>query len=712
MLKAKIIVLLGGLLFAHLSFSQQPLSYPKNSSGLSEPELNFEIIWQTFEDNYAFFDLREIDWKQVYRDYRPKVSASTSDDSLFAIVSQMLAPFQDDHINVIVPGKKQFKARKPSLFATEFPTDSLRSAFWKMAETTAPANGLGRLKYIGPLYNGKPLFSYSTNEKMGYLRFNRCFVDGNAANVPDAVVAGKLLDSLFTHFNGLKGLIVDVRDNIGGNDEFAYEVADRFVTRKQVGSYKKTRKRAGGYEELINEETWWLEPKGKKPFTAPVIVLTNDKTASAGDLFALLMKQLPQVRIIGTNTRGIFSDMYGFTLPNKWMLSLSNQRYYNDEMICFEGAGVPVDVEIHNTRKNLIEKADPVLEAAVSMLRNKNPANQIRKPSGTLVPIQLLDKMLQDAIDSFNIPGMAVAFIDDGKIIHEKTFGYADLAAKKQVDRQTMFETCSMSKPVFAYFVMKMVDKGIINLDTPLYKYASYPELEYDNRYKLITARMVLSHTTGLPNWHQYEPPDSSLHVPAGAQYFRFPPGTQFSYSGEAYQYLVNVMIKLLHTTPTGLADVVHRELFVPMGIRHARFGWNDYIANHKSFGYRQNEKGINKQGELKKFEEFSAAGGLHSDAADYARFMIGTMKGTGLTSTSLKEMLRRHVYLSDSTSAWTLGFSVYKTKYGDLFFHSGNNGDFTCSMAFNKDKKCGYVILTNNNRAGYIEDKILPLFK
>ncbi|GAB3969916.1 hypothetical protein GCM10028806_16880 [Spirosoma terrae] len=91
---------------------------------------------------------------------------------------------------------------------------------------------------------------------------------------------------------------------------------------------------------------------------------------------------------------------------------------------------------------------------------------------------------------------------------------------------------------------------------------------------------------------------------------------------------------------------------------------------------------------------------------------MIGTMKGTGLTSTSLKEMLRRHVYLSDSTSAWTLGFSVYKTKYGDLFFHSGNNGDFTCSMAFNKDKKCGYVILTNNNRAGYIEDKILPLFK
>jgi CubicO group peptidase (beta-lactamase class C family) len=69
------------------------------------------------------------------------------------------------------------------------------------------------------------------------------------------------------------------------------------------------------------------------------------------------------------------------------------------------------------------------------------------------------------------------------------------------VNDQTLFEAASVSKPIFAYFVMRMVEKGLLNLDTPLYKYLPYPDIEHDDRYKLITARMVLNHTTGFPNW-------------------------------------------------------------------------------------------------------------------------------------------------------------------------------------------------------------------
>ena len=82
----------------------------------------------------------------------------------------------------------------------------------------------------------------------------------------------------------------------------------------------------------------------------------------------MIMKELPQVKMIGTNTRGIYSDMYGFTLPNTWQISLSNQRYYNNKMICYEGKGTPVDIEIKNTNKDLLKMTDPVLETAIKEL--------------------------------------------------------------------------------------------------------------------------------------------------------------------------------------------------------------------------------------------------------------------------------------------------------------------------------------------------------
>jgi carboxyl-terminal processing protease len=156
---------------------------------------------------------------------------------------------------------------------------------------------------------------------------------------------------------------------MGGNDEFAYEVADRFAEKKSIGMFKKNRK--GGYEDFGEAETWYLEPKGKPNFLKPVIVLTNDKTVSAGDVFALIMKELPNVKIIGENTRGIYSDMYGFELPNKWLVSLSNQRYYNAKMICYEGSGTPVDITVKNTRQDLLKMTDPVMMKALSITGKK-----------------------------------------------------------------------------------------------------------------------------------------------------------------------------------------------------------------------------------------------------------------------------------------------------------------------------------------------------
>lgn len=79
------------------------------------------------------------------------------------------------------------------------------------------------------------------------------------------------------------------------------------------------------------------------------------------------MKGLPKVKIIGENSRRIYSDMYGFELPNKWLVSLSNQRYYTANMICYEGTGTPVDIIVKNTKKDLLKKTDPVILKALEI---------------------------------------------------------------------------------------------------------------------------------------------------------------------------------------------------------------------------------------------------------------------------------------------------------------------------------------------------------
>ncbi|WP_268225132.1 S41 family peptidase [Sinomicrobium oceani] len=349
------------------SQAQNPASIIKDST-LSLPEKTFEVFWQTFEDNYAFFKLRNIDWKSVHKNYRTKVDSTTTDDSLFSTLSEMVAPFYDDHINIIVPGVKEFTAEKPSPFLREFPEASLRDSLWKAVNGTLYKNGFATIQEIGPKYRGKRLFGYSRSKKYGYIRMGRCFVSEATYDdsQKDAELAGKILDSILQQMSDTKALIFDIRSNIGGDDEFAYAVAGRFVTKKILGHSKRTR--ITGTDNYTSLENWYITPLGREPYTKPLIVLTNDQTASAGDVYAMIIKSRRKTTIVGTNTLGIYSDMYGFELPNKWLVSLSNQQYFSSKGVYYEGKGTPVDIEVHNTRQDLQDKVDPVVLTALSQL--------------------------------------------------------------------------------------------------------------------------------------------------------------------------------------------------------------------------------------------------------------------------------------------------------------------------------------------------------
>jgi CubicO group peptidase (beta-lactamase class C family) len=360
----------------------------------------------------------------------------------------------------------------------------------------------------------------------------------------------------------------------------------------------------------------------------------------------------------------------------------------------------------------------PVTLILTCILFAQYPASaQLKAVNGARITSAQTDILLQHLSDSLHIPGLSIAVINDGKIVYQRQLGFENLQTKKPVNEQTVFEAASMSKTVFAYFVLKMSDKRLISLDTPLYKYLPNPAISYDQRYKLITARMVLSHTTGMPNWREYDLADSALHIRKGDLYLKFTPGTHFSYSGEAYQYLVEVMAKILHTDLKNLGHIVYQEVCAPLGMAHAYFDWNSYVARHRATGYRQeNDSGVNEPKAVKKFEEFSAAGGLRTNAADYARFLIALISGKGLSKYAINEMLKAQSMtapdmVEDNGAHWGLGIAMKDTPYGIRYQHSGNNGDFTAYFVLYKDKKSGFVFLTNCNKAGDLFEKLEPWF-
>lgn len=112
-------------------------------------------------------------------------------------------------------------------------------------------------------------------------------------------------------------------------------------------------------------------------------------------------------------------------------------------------------------------------------------------------------------MESLNMPALSIAIINDGKVVYHRVKGYANKEKKILADSNSIFEGASISKSVFGFFVMTFVEDGILDLDKPLYEYLPNPDIENDERYKKINARMVLSHRSGFPNW-RYDYPDKN----------------------------------------------------------------------------------------------------------------------------------------------------------------------------------------------------------
>ncbi len=238
-------------------------------------------------------------------------------------------------------------------------------------------------------------------------------------------------------------------------------------------------------------------------------------------------------------------------------------------------------------------------------------------------------------MNSIGIPGMSIAIINDAKIVYHNVFGVANTETKEKVTDSSLFECASISKPVFAYFVMLQAERGLIDLDKPLYEYYPYKDIAYDERYKQITARMVLCHTSGLPNWRKDEYSDSLS--------FDFNPGEKFGYSGEGYQYLMMTLKKIRNVDDAGLDSIFNAEIVQPIGAEHMYYYWNEYTKLHKVWGHNNNHPTNNGPQTLPGIAPvFGAAFSLHTESFDYAKFICSIMKNEILKPETKAEMLKK----------------------------------------------------------------------
>ena len=173
----------------------------------------------------------------------------------------------------------------------------------------------------------------------------------------------------------LKGIIIDIRDNPGGEDRIAVTIINRFCDRKRVAFHRKT-KIGPGKNDFTPLKTWHLEPHDDTQFTGPIVLLTCDAVYSGGEVFALAIKQLPYVTIIGDHTNGIFSYQLEKKLPNGWEYCLSYQVYLSADMVCYEGKGVPADIELFNKKGNIENDIDPLITRALRVLKSKNAGDE------------------------------------------------------------------------------------------------------------------------------------------------------------------------------------------------------------------------------------------------------------------------------------------------------------------------------------------------
>jgi len=341
----------------------------------------------------------------------------------------------------------------------------------------------------------------------------------------------------------------------------------------------------------------------------------------------------------------------------------------------------------------------------------------IRRFDGKAVSAARIDREAKRMMAGARVQGLAMAVIDSGKVVFVRSWGRRNVDKNLPLQTDTIMYGASLTKFAFAFMVMQLVDEGTLDLDRsiadylsrPLPEYPFYETLKGDERWRKLTPRILLSHTSGLANFAFLEP-DQKMR-------FHFDPGSRYAYSGEGI-----ILLQFVLETGLGLkvGDEMQRRVFDRFGMTRTSMMWRADFAENLADGY-----GID--GSFEPHDQRSrprAAGSLDTTITDFAKFLAGFSRGEGLSARSRAEMIEGQIAITTPSQFPTLveatspamkaiklsaglGVITFAGPFGHAFFKGGHN-DTTGNQAIcvEKGRRC-VLFLSNDVRAESVYQRL-----
>ena len=354
-----------------------------------------------------------------------------------------------------------------------------------------------------------------------------------------------------------------------------------------------------------------------------------------------------------------------------------------------------------------------ILLLAASGASAAPPATVFTRPDGKTLRAPEIDAAVERLMREGMVPGVALALIEKGEVRYVRTYGTRNAANGAPLEPDTILYGASLTKGVFAYYCMKLVDAGLLDLDRPISSYLTkplpdyeqYKDLASDPRWKAFTPRMLLAHMSGMPNFRWINA-DEKLDI-------KFEPGTRYAYSGEGLNMLQFVLEQGLGIDVG--ADMRMR-VFEPLGMTRTSMTWrDDYLVNNAS-GHDSAGKPIGHNVR----RNVRAAGSMDTTILDFARFLRAMVRGEGLSRGSRRELTREQVRIrsirqfpTDDPATtrendrirlgYGLGWGRFRTPFGPAFFKEGNGSGATNYVLCLERQRTCMAAMTNSERGDRI---------
>lgn len=303
---------------------------------------NFELLWKIIDEEYCFFEYKDIDWDEVYTRYSDRISESMTNDALFTVLGEMLAELKDGHVN---------------LYATH---DVAR--YWKWYEDY-PDNFDEKIQrnYLGTNYSIASGIKYTILEdNIGYIYY---------ASFSSSIGEGNL-DQIISKMSICDGIIVDVRNNGGGILTNVDKIASRFFNKKTHVGYIKY-KTGKGHNDFSSPYPRYIEASERLRYQKKVVVLTNRRCFSATNDFVNAMTYAPNTTIIGDKTGGGSGLPFSSELPNGWSVRYSSSPMLNAQKEQIE-FGIDPDIKVDMSESDIQKGIDSIIERARTYIKQGN----------------------------------------------------------------------------------------------------------------------------------------------------------------------------------------------------------------------------------------------------------------------------------------------------------------------------------------------------